>query len=223
MTALLLLVIFLVSGGRVYYLAGMYGLAFGAGSVALTTAVERTESTRRRRMLVGSGAVLVTVSLVQILASTPWPAAEDVEQPADDTAAAMNIGLYGEFGWPELAAAVVAAHASLTPADQAGSVVLAGSYWQAGALDQLAGGELPDVYSPARGFGYFGAPPDSATTMVCVGGDEDRLRAQFAVLEPIGRVDTRLGFLDNTRDVTLWKCAQPSRPWAQVWPEWRHM
>ncbi|WP_328396796.1 glycosyltransferase family 39 protein [Nocardia sp. NBC_00416] len=222
-TALLLLVIFLVSGGRVYYLAGMYGLAFGAGSVALTTAVERTESTRRRRMLVGSGAVLVTVSLVQILASTPWPAAEDVEQPADDTAAAMNIGLYGEFGWPELAAAVVAAHASLTPADQAGSVVLAGSYWQAGALDQLAGGELPDVYSPARGFGYFGAPPDSATTMVCVGGDEDRLRAQFAVLEPIGRVDTRLGFLDNTRDVTLWKCAQPSRPWAQVWPEWRHM
>jgi hypothetical protein len=59
--------------------------------------------------------------------------------------------------------------------------------------------------------------------MVCVGGDEDRLRAQFATLEPIGHVDTRLGFLGNTRDVMLWKCAQPRRPWSQVWPEWMHL
>ncbi|MGW5388276.1 glycosyltransferase family 39 protein [Nocardia sp. NPDC003963] len=221
-TTVVLTVVFLVTGGRVYYLTGMYGVLFAAGAVALAGAVERAKTTGRRRVLVGSGAVLTALSLVMILGSTPWQPAEDIEPPADDVAAAMNIGLYGEFGWPELAAGVVAAHRTLTPAEQSRSAVLAGSYWQAGALDQLARDELPGVYSPARGFGYFGAPPDSAT-MVCVGGDEDRLRAQFAVFEPIGRVDTRLGFLDNTRDVTLWKCAQPRRPWSQVWPEWMHM
>ena len=51
----------------------------------------------------------------------------------------------------------------------------------------------------------------------------DLLASQFATLEPIGRVDTRLGFLGNTRDVTLWKCAQPRRSWSQVWPEWMHL
>ncbi|MGW1738455.1 glycosyltransferase family 39 protein [Nocardia sp. NPDC001965] len=219
----LLLVVFLVTGGRVYYLAGMYAMVFAAGAVGLVASVRRTGSRRRRRVLVGSGAALLVLSLVLIAGSTPWRDPGDIAPPADDTEAAMNIGLFGEFGWPELATAVVAAYRSLTPAEQARSAVITGSYWQAGALDQLARADLPAVYSPARGFGYFGAPADSATTMVCVGGDEDRLRAQFATLEPIGRVDTRLGFLDNTRDVTLWKCAQPRRPWAQVWPEWMHL
>ncbi|GGK92628.1 glycosyltransferase family 39 protein [Nocardia jinanensis] len=222
-STVLLLVVFLVSGGRVYYLAGMYGMVFAAGSVALVGAVQRTGSRRRRRILLGSGAALAALSLVLIAGSTPWQNPGDIAPPANDTEAAMNIGLFGEFGWPELAAAAVAAHRSLTPAEQAHSAVLAESYWQAGALDQLARAELPEVHSPSRGFGYFGAPADSATTMVCVGGDEDRMRAQFAILEPIGHVDTRLGFLGNTLDVTLWKCAQPRRPWSQVWPEWMHL
>jgi hypothetical protein len=38
-TTVLLLAVFLVSGGRVYYLAGMYGVVFAAGAVALAAAV----------------------------------------------------------------------------------------------------------------------------------------------------------------------------------------
>lgn len=220
---LLLLAVFLISGGRVYYLAGMYAVVFAAGAVALVAAVQNVESARRRRALLGSGAALVAVSLALIAGSTPWQDPDAIAPPANDTEAALNIGLYGEFGWTELAAAVVTAYRSLPPAEQARSAVITESYWQAGALDQLARTELPPVHSPSRGFGYFGAPPDTAGTLVCVGGDEDLLRAQFATLEPIGHVDTRLGFLGNTRDVTLWKCAQPRRPWSQVWPEWMHL
>ncbi|WP_327150790.1 glycosyltransferase family 39 protein [Nocardia sp. NBC_01329] len=222
-STVLLLFVFLVSGSRIYYLAGMYGTVFAAGAVASVSAARRIGSRRRRRVLLGSGAGLVALSLVLIAGSTPWQDPGDIAPPANDSEAAMKIGLFGEFGWPELAAAVMAAHRSLTPAEQARSAVITESYWQAGALDQLARTELPEIHSPARGFGYFGAPADSATVMVCVGGAEDRLRAQFATLQPIGHVDTRLGFLGNTRDVTLWKCAQPRRPWAQVWPEWMHL
>lgn len=218
----LLLVVFLVSGGRVYYLAGMYGVVFAAGAVALAAAVRRVGSARRRAIL-GSGAAVVAVSLALIAGSTPWREPDAIDPPANDTEAALNIGLYGEFGWTELADAVVTAYRSLPAAEQARSAVITESYWQAGALDQLARTELPQVHSPSRGFGYFGAPAESATTLVCVGGDEHLLRAQFATLEPIGHVDTRLGFLGNTRDVTLWKCAQPRRAWSQVWPEWMHL
>lgn len=218
----LLAVIFMVTGGRIYYLAGMYAAVFAVGAVAAAESVRRS-APRRRRILVGSGMTLTVVSVLVLLSSTAWKPAEDIRPPADDTEAALQISLYGEFGWPELADGVVAAYESLSPAERAHSAVITGTYWQAGALDQLAGDRLPPVYSPARGFGYFGTPPDSATTMVCVGGDTDRLRSQFAVLEPLGRVDTRLGFLDNTRDVTLWKCAEPRSTWSRVWPEWMHM
>ncbi|MBF6348435.1 MULTISPECIES: ArnT family glycosyltransferase [Nocardia] len=219
----LLFVIFVVTGGRVYYVAGMYGAVFAAGAVAVSESAARVSSPVRRRLLIGSGAVLTAVSVLVVLGSTPWQPAEDIPPPENDAAAAVQLGLYGEFGWPELAAGVVAAYESLPAREREQSAVITGSYWQAGALDHLAGDRLPPVYSPARGFGYFGAPPDTATTMVCVGGDTGRLRAQFAVLEPLGRVDSRLGVPGDTRDVTLWKCAQPRDTWARVWPEWKHM
>lgn len=134
----------------------------------------------------------------------------------------MNIGLYGEFGWPELAAAVTSAYDSLSPSERVHAAVITDTYWQAGALDQPARDRLPSIHSSSRGFGYFEAPPDAAN-YICVGGDRDRLRAQFAGLEAIGRVDTRPGFLDNTQDVTIWKCTGPRAPWSQVWPEWKHL
>lgn len=102
----------------------------------------------------------------------------------------MNIGLYGEFGWPELAAAVTSAYDSLSPSERVHAAVITDTYWQAGALDQPARDRLPSIHSSSRGFGYFEAPPDAAN-YICVGGDRDRLRAQFAGLEAIGRVDTR--------------------------------
>ncbi|MGW0178357.1 glycosyltransferase family 39 protein [Nocardia sp. NPDC003345] len=222
-TTLLLVLIFLVSGGRMYYVAGMYGVMFAAGAVAATAAVRRTTSSGRRRALLWSGSVLTAVSILVVVGSTPWQSPADIPTPAGERDAAMQIGLYGEFGWPELAAEVVAAQAAVVLPGRPGVEVITESYWQAGALDQLAGDELAGVHSPARGFGYFGPPPDSAVPMLCVGGDEGRLRAQFAVLEPVGRVDTRLGFLGNTRDVTIWKCAQPRASWVRVWPEWMHM
>ncbi|MFI5717191.1 ArnT family glycosyltransferase [Nocardia sp. NPDC051750] len=223
LTTVLLTVIFLVTGGRIYYVAGMYAAMFAAGAVAVSEVIRRSSSRLRKRLLVGSGAGLTAVSVLVVLGSTPWQPAADIPPPENDAAAAMQIGLYGEFGWPELAAGVVAAYESLPARERERSAVIAGGYWQAGALDQLAGDRLPPVYSPARGFGYFGAPPDTATTMICVGGDTGRLREQFAVLEPLGRVDTRLGFLGNTRDVVVWKCAEPRDAWSRVWPGWMHM
>ncbi|MFD6216600.1 hypothetical protein ACFWFJ_25315, partial [Nocardia salmonicida] len=44
-------------------------------------------------------------------------------------------------------------------------------------LEATAG--LPPVFSPNRGFGYFGVPPDTADTVVYVGGTEADLRRWF--------------------------------------------
>lgn len=213
---------FLVLGGRIYYVAGMYAVVFGAGAVALTQRWERVRSITRKRLMSGTGWVLVAVSALLVVWSTPWQDPARISPPASDLEAALNIGLYGEFGWPELAAGVIAAYESLSPPERADTAVITETYWQAGALDQLARDRLPSIHSPSRGFGYFEAPPEVAN-YICVGGDQDRMQTQFAVLEPIGRVDTRLGFLTITRDVTIWKCAKPRAQWSRVWSEWMHL
>ncbi|WP_280455664.1 hypothetical protein [Nocardia brasiliensis] len=109
---------------------------------------------------------------------------------------------------------------SLPEPVRADTVLIADSYWQASALDVFGEANgLPAVYSPNRGFGYFGTPPDTATTVLWVGGDEADLRALFGSVTPIGRADARLGIPGLTRDATIWRCAQPHRPWSEQWPD----
>ncbi|WP_406229796.1 glycosyltransferase family 39 protein [Nocardia sp. NBC_01009] len=219
---LLLFAIFLTIGGRIYYVAGMYGVMFAAGAVGLTELAARLRPAPRR-LLTGGGIVLAAVAMAYMLMSTPWRDAAHVDPPADNAEAMINIGVYGEFGWPELTTAVTDAYDSLTPDEQAGAIVVTDTYWQASALDQFARDRLPPIYSPSRGYGYFGTPPDTATVVLAVGVNEAFLRWNFDQIAPVGKVDSRLGYEGNTQNVTIWKCTGLRHPWSEVWPVWMHL
>ncbi|MFX0578216.1 hypothetical protein [Nocardia nepalensis] len=90
---------------------------------------------------------------------------------------------------------------------------------QAAAIDRLGGADLPAVYSPNRGFAFFGTPPDSATTVLYVttGAVESRLRPLFSQVEPIIRVDDPLGFPGISSGVTVWKCLRPTNSCSELW------
>ncbi|MFE3056459.1 glycosyltransferase family 39 protein [Nocardia sp. NPDC059239] len=221
-TPLLLYAAFLVTGGRIYYAAGMYAVLIAAGAVGVVGTAERIGS-MWRRALTGCVAVLALGATVFTLYSTPWRPADQVQPPRDDAEAAISIGVYGSFGWHELTDEVTRAYRALTPVERAHAVIITDTYWQASALDELGRDRLPPLYSPGRGFGYFGAPPDDATAVLAVGGSEAVLRSQFDHVEPVGKVDTRLGFKGNTQDVTIWKCSGPKQPWSRVWPNWMHL
>lgn len=221
-TLLLLYLAFLITGGRIYYAAGMYGVMIAAGAVALVTTAERVE-TNWRRALTAATAILAVAAGVFVLYSTPWRPADDIRPPADDAQAAINIGVYGSFGWHELTDEVVRVYNGLSPEEKSRAVILADTYWQAAALDQMGRDELPPIYSPSRGFGYFGTPPDDATAVLAVGGYEVLLRTQFEHVDPVGKVDTRIGFPGNTQNVTIWKCTGLKGPWSKAWPNWMHL
>ncbi|WP_431957185.1 glycosyltransferase family 39 protein [Nocardia lijiangensis] len=221
-TLLVLVAIFLVMGGRIYYMAGMYGVVLAAGAVGLAELPARLRPASRR-LLTGGAAAAVLCSTALVLWSTPWQHPDRIAPPADDAEAAINIGVYGEFGWPELTAAVSEAYAALDPAERANVVVVTDTYWQASALDQFARDELPPVYSPSRGYGYFGRPLDEASTVLAVGVTESFLRWNFDSVEPVAKVESRLGFPGNTRDVTVWACSGLRHPWAETWPNLMHL
>ncbi|AHH18189.1 putative membrane protein [Nocardia nova SH22a] len=219
---LLLEAIFLITGGRVYYPAGIFAAVMAAGAVGITHRL-RTRTVVRRRIWGTVTAVVAVVAVATIVVSLPWRPPSEIENAGDDATAAIQIGTYGQFGWPELTAAVVDAYRALPPERREHAVIITDTYWQASALDQLGRTELPPVYSPSRGFGYFGAPPDTARTTLIVGGPEVALRGQCDELTAVGRVDTRLGFAGNTRDVTINECTGPKQPWSRIWPKWMHL
>ncbi|MEW1734749.1 glycosyltransferase family 39 protein [Nocardia beijingensis] len=209
---LVLVGIFIATGGRPYYAAGCYGALIAAGAVRWT-------ANRRRSRVILTAAVGV-LSLAVVVFSLPLRPESDIEPVDTQAQAGFEIAIYGRFGWSELAAGTAAAYAALPESERAAAVVIADSYWQASALDLARGFyDLPAVYSPNRGFGYFGTPPDTATTVLWVGGAEADVRAHCAEVSAVGQVDARLGYPGVTRGVTVWRCARPLAPWSHAWPE----
>ncbi|MEU2037344.1 glycosyltransferase family 39 protein [Nocardia niwae] len=209
---IVLSVVFIATNGRPYYAAGCYGVLIAAG------AVRWIENRRRARTIVTVPLLALSVALVVF--SLPLRAESDVEPVDTQAQAGLEIALYGRFGWSELAAGTAAAYRALPEPERSSAVVIADSYWQASALDiDRAAFGLPAVYSPNRGFGYFGTPPDTATTVLWVGGTEADVRAHCAEVTAAGQADARLGYPGVTRDVTIWRCARPRAPWSRAWPD----
>lgn len=100
-------------------------------------------------------------------------------------------------------------------------VIVTQNYWQASALEVLGGRELPPVFSPSRGYGYFGPPPDTATRVLYVGGDSltETVSERFATAIPVARLDDPVGFQGVNHGIRVWFCTEPVRPWSQIWPE----
>ncbi|KAA0021693.1 glycosyltransferase family 39 protein [Antrihabitans cavernicola] len=210
LTLILLVLAFIVTGGRAYYAAGMYAAIMAAGAVELT----RRDAKSWAKWLL---APVAAISVAIVVWSLPWQPESKIP-PTADTAeeAGADLVLYGHFGWPELVSGVADAYRQLTPAEQTKAVIVTDSYWKAAAVDQLGGKyDLPRVYSPIRGFGYFGTPPDSATTVVYVGDNPGDI---CRTVQKLGRVDARLGFPGATKGVDIWKCSNLTEPWSQAWP-----
>ncbi|MBU3062038.1 glycosyltransferase family 39 protein [Nocardia sp. NEAU-G5] len=221
-TLILLYIAFTATGGRVYYPAGMYAVVIAAGAVGIVAAMGRMAAAWRRTVAIVLAALGIAGTLL-IVEGAPWRPADQITPPRNATEAAVQIGLYGQFGWPELDEAVSEAYDALSPAERAHAAIIADTYWQASALDQLGRDHLPPIYSPSRGFGYFATPPENATAVIAVGGTEPALRSQFEHVTPIGKLNTRIGFPGNTQDVTIWKCTGRLVPWSAVWPRWMHL
>ncbi|MBE5462796.1 ArnT family glycosyltransferase [Mycobacteroides abscessus] len=212
LTFLVVVVIFAVTGGRIQYGVGIYAAVIAAGAVELT-------ALRSRWVTLAAVPVAVVSVAVFVVWATPWrPASQLV--PATDFAAGLASQAYGEFGWPELTAAVTSIYQELPAEQRRSAVIITERYIQASALDydQSAAG-LPAVFSPKRGFGYFGAPPDNTETVLWVGSTKADLQARLASVVAAAKFGVRLGMPQVTRDITIWKCTGPLQPWSTMWPQ----
>jgi 4-amino-4-deoxy-L-arabinose transferase-like glycosyltransferase len=205
-----LAVIFMASGGKPYYLAGLLPVVLGAGAIWVD---DRLASglTRPRVVIVA----LVVSAAVNAVISLPI-------LPADDTGivVAMNGDVGETIGWPAFTRTIAKAaeRASASP------VILTGNYGEAGAVDRFGPAlGLPPAYSGHNAFAEWGPPPGSAGPVVAVGVNPRDRERDLRKCRQVGKIDNGDGVDNDEQDTPLYLCSGPRAPWAEIWPDLRHL
>ena len=144
---------FVVTGGKPYYLAGMFPLLLAAGAGPVVAWLDRGR-TRLRAGLIGAA---VALSLTAVPLTLPvLPAADLRHTPIVQ----LNYDAGETVGWPAYVREIAAVYGSLPAAQRSSAVVLASNYGEAGAVDRYGrAAGLPAVYSGHNGYWYWGPPP----------------------------------------------------------------
>ncbi|NMD56689.1 MULTISPECIES: ArnT family glycosyltransferase [Tsukamurella] len=210
----LLVLVFIATAGRPYYPGGMLPVIIAAGAVAF-------EALPAPKLRLAVTAPLSILAIGSIVVSLPFTPESEITEPKSVMEAGMQISVYGQFGWPELTRAVEESITAL-PEGERPQAIVASSYWQASAL-QYYGSGLPPVFSPSRGYGFFGEPEDSATTVLrVINSDADLQDDMCDRARTLRRFDYRLGFPTASTGVDIRLC-HPRAPWSRLWPELRRM
>lgn len=218
----LLVALFLVTGGKPYYLAGLYPVLLAAGAQPVLEWARRSAPTAavtlRSGLIAAALAVSATVSVVLFLPVVPPSALAGTPIPEVNTDAGSTLG------WPELVTTVAGVHRDLPPGEQDRAVILAGNHGEAGALQQARSRlGLPPVFSGHNGFGEWGPPPDGATPSIAVGLDRAALDELFASVTPAARIDNGIGLDTQEQGRTVWVCREQREPWSQAWSQLRRL
>ncbi|MGY1822679.1 glycosyltransferase family 39 protein [Geodermatophilus sp. SYSU D00079] len=205
---------FLLTGGKPYYLAGLYPVLLAAGAQPVLAWVRRGTGRVRAGLVAAALALSLVVDALLMLPLLPVGALARSPVPA------VNYDAGETVGWPAFAATVERARQRL-PAGRP-VAVLTRNYGEAGAVDRFAPGLAP-AYSGHNAYWSWGPPGDEVTAVVAVGFPEEQLRRWFGRVEPAGRVDNGVGLDNDEQGVQVWVAADRLVPWAQIWPHLRRL
>jgi hypothetical protein len=204
---LALLLFFVISGGKPYYLTGLLA-PLAAGGAVVASAGWSPSRTARFTVLVAVVALIPVPALLPVLPAQTF---------AESFYPALNEDGLETIGWPRFVAQVRAVVDSLPPDQRRTAVVLTSNYGEAGAL--LRSGGTPAVYSGHNGFADWG-PPVQPGPVIYVG--EEVLGPDL--LAGCGHVATIDTGVDNEEDgAGIWVCTGPTGSWDRVWDRIRHL
>lgn len=220
-------------GGKSYYIAPIYPVLCGAGAFAFERRVLRRPLARDRRtqraLAWGVVAAYGALTLPLGLPLLPPPMMARYAAPFGAAATGTNTGGHlalpqdyaDMLGWPEQAASVATVLDSLPPSQREETVLVAGNYGEAGALEfygpRLG---LPPVVSTAGSFWFFGPGALPGTTVVALGIPPRELQRFFRRVTPAGRVRHAMlpWVVDEERDVPIVIAEDPISTLQDVWP-----
>jgi hypothetical protein len=213
-TWVVLAVVFMTTGGKPYYLAGLLPALHAAGAAPVLGWLDRGRSRLRHWML---GTAVVFSAIVGCVIALPVLPAR-LAGPV----VAVNPDVGETIGWPELAAGV----AGVVGSERHGGtpVILTANYGEAGAIDRYGASlGLPRAFSGHNAYGQWGPPPEAATPVVAVGFTVQTASEFLHDCRIAARIVNWAG-IDNDEDGRLiLVCGGPKGSWTTIWPELEHL
>ena len=200
--------LFFLAGGKAYYPAPIYPLAYAAGSIWLVEAV------RRRWLRRVAVAVAVAITLVLLPIGLPVLPAQAM---ADSGIWKARKDFADMYGWPDLVQQVTSVYQQLPSVDRGSVMILASNYGEAGALD-LFGHRLPPVVSPHLTYYYWAPPRMAPATVIVVGYSKDYLANFFGDVQQAGTITNSYGLHNEEFGKSIWVCRRPLQPLYMAWP-----
>lgn len=213
---IVLVVVFTVSGGKPYYLGGMFPVLLATGAQPAVEWARR----RRPRLRVGLlTAALVLTPLTAIPVSLPVVPVADVHATP---IVALNYDAGETIGWPAYVRQIAVVYRSLPAAQRSKTIVLGSNYGEAGAVDHFGQAYgLPAAYGVHNGYWYWGPPAPSATAVVAVGFDRQTLTPVCRTLRLAAHLNNHLGVHDDEQGAPVWICSTLRGSWTAIWPRLR--
>ena len=212
-------------GGKPYYLAAAYSLAFAAGAVALehgTTGRARALRSILAVLVVGVGLAVSPLGrpVLPVETFVRYAAALGQKPGTEERQALGRLPqFYADMqGWRAMAEAVAGVVHALPPEDRAKACVFGQNYGEAGAIEYFARElDLPPAISAHNSYWLWGPGACTGEVLVVIGDRRERLDERFA--------DVRLGGVTRCADCmpyedgrSIWVARGLKPPIATLWP-----
>ncbi|MCU1359973.1 MAG: hypothetical protein JWN99_1262 [Ilumatobacteraceae bacterium] len=208
---LICVVLLFVTGGKPYYSAGAMPALIAAGAIV----IHRPGHDRRLSL---SGWLALNLIVSALIALPIIPASHIGDTPIGD----INADAIEAIGWPVFMDQVEAVVDHIPAEQRATAVIFTGNYGEAGAIDYYGPARgLPPVFSAHNSYADFGMPSGSAGPVVIIGYDDPT--QWFDGCTSHGQIHSQYDLDNEENGAPLWLCAAPVRPWADLWPDLRHI
>lgn len=204
----LIFVFYLITGGKSYYVAGMYPVLLAAGGRWF----DDLRDGRREQMFSSARIAIVVGAFIALpLVPASWVSHVDLTGELGET-----------VGWPQLIDQVSAVYQSIPENQRSATAIFTGSYGEAGAVDVLgADAGLPSASSGHNSYWLWG-PPETHGPIIGVGYVETTLRSICPDLQRVGTITNPYGVENEEAGLPLLLCLDPDRQLADIWPDVRH-
>ena len=210
----LLALVFVISGGKSYYLAGMYPALLAAGAQPTLGWIRRGRRLLRRSAL---AAAFVLSAFSSIYYGLPVVALRTLHTTS---VVSVNYDIGETVAWPTYVREIATAWDSLPVSARAHEAILTSNYGEAGAIDRYGPTlGLPAAYSGHMGFWYWGPPPATGTSVLGIGFDPGYLARFFTKVRLISRLDNHLEVNNDEQHAPLWLASGLRGNWTARWPQ----
>jgi hypothetical protein len=214
------LLLFLFARGRAYYLAPAYPMLFAAGALWWDNWLAQRAGWARRlgwvtiaaAFCLGAAFSAVTMMPLAPINSAGWRLASKLHDDFSE-----------QIGWPQFTQTVVQIYQALPPNEKSHTVILAGNYGEAGALDLYGRNDLPPVISGINTFWWRGYGRSSPEVVILVGFSRESAERFAQDVELAGHITNPYGVSnEETREhPEIFVCRRFKKPWPDFWKDFQ--